>query len=452
MRLHLKLQLCDWRGFAEDLHEITSAILRGDFVTTPFCLLALSGSARLQRLAAERWVRAQRLAQSAPAPCSSWNSPKIRVGYFSADFREHAVARLIAETVESHDRSRFEVIAFSFGPDTQDELRLRLGRAFDRFIDVRSISDPEIAALSHSLSIDIAVDLGGFTEASRPHIFAERAAPVQLSYLGYLGTLGAGYMDYLIADETLIPAASRQFYAEKIIYLPSYQANDSKRRIAARDFSRTELGLPVSGFVFCCFNANYKINPTIFASWMRILAAVDGSVLFLYSGHPTAEANLREAAARHGIDPCRLVFGGTLPGPEYRARYRTADLFLDTLPYNAGTTASDALWSGLPVLTQAGEAFAGRVASSLLQALALPELIAADPADYERRAIDLGKNPARLADLKSALEARLRSAPLFDTAGFTRNLESAYAAIHARHVAGLPPDHIHVVGNPELGT
>jgi predicted O-linked N-acetylglucosamine transferase (SPINDLY family) len=464
MRLHLKLQLCDWRGFDEDLGHIIAAVERREFATTPMCMLALSGSARLQRLAAECWVRAQGFARNAPArldldspplgsqqplgldAASRPNPAKIRLGYFSADFREHAVARLIAEAIEHHDRSRFEVMAFSFGPEAEDDMRRRLVHAFDRFIDVRSSSDRQIAELSRGLGVDIAVDLGGFTEMSRPRIFALRAAPIQLSYLGYLGTLGAGYMDYLIADSTIIPAASREFYAEKIIYLPSYQANDSKRPVAERTFSRVELGLPAKGFVFCCFNANYKMNPALFASWMRILEAVEGSVLFLYAGGATAEANLIKEAIQQGIDPGRLVFGGALPAPDYRARFRTADLFLDTSPYNAGTTASDALWSGLPVLTCPGESFASRVAASLLRALELPELIATDRADYERRAIDLASNPARLAGLNRELRSKLRFAPLFDTARFTRTLESAYIAVRSRHAAGLPPDHIHIDG------
>jgi predicted O-linked N-acetylglucosamine transferase (SPINDLY family) len=452
MRLHAKLQICDWSNHDADLAALLAAVERREVATTPLCMLALSGSARLQRLAAESWVRSQGWSATAPAaapaaPTATAGRSKIRLGYFSADFREHPVAALLAEVIELHDRSRFEVIAFSFGPRTDDGLQRRLMAAFDSFIDVRAHTDRDIAALARSTGLDIAIDLGGFTEASRPAIFAQRAAPIQISYLGYLGTLGTDHMDYLIADETLIPPDNRLHYAEKIIYLPSYQANDSKRLVSDRLFTRADLGLPADGCVFCCFNANYKITPSVFAGWMRILERTDGSVLFLYSGHALAQANLTEAAIRHGIDPARLVFGGGLAGADYRARFRCADLFLDTLPYNAGTTASDALWVGLPVLTCAGEAFASRMAASLLQALELPELIADNPVEYERRAVDLAQNPAHLSALKQKLASKLRSAPLFDSIRFTRHLESAYGALHARHAAALPPEHLHVAAD-----
>jgi predicted O-linked N-acetylglucosamine transferase (SPINDLY family) len=296
------------------------------------------------------------------------------------------------------------------------------------------------------------VDLGGFTDDARPGIFARRAAPLQVSYLGYLGTLGAPYMDYLIADATLVPAAARGFYAEKLLYLPSYQANDSQRPIAERTPSRAEVGLPEDGVVFCCFNANYKITPTTFDGWMRILAQVHGSSLLLLGGHPAAADNLRREAGARGIDPKRLVFGPPLPPAEYRARYRIADLFLDTLPYNAGTTASDALWAGTPVLTCPGEAFASRMAASLLESVGLPELIARDAADYERRAVKLAANPDQLAALKAKLAHQRRIAPLFDSVRFARTLEDGYTQIHDRHLAGLPPDHVEVADSAPLLT
>jgi predicted O-linked N-acetylglucosamine transferase (SPINDLY family) len=265
-----------------------------------------------------------------------------------------------------------------------------------------------------------------------------------VSYLGYLGTLAARYMDYLIADETIIPSGSRQYYTEKILYLPSYQANDSQRPVADRIFTRTELGLPESGFVYCCFNGNYKFNPAIFDSWMRILRRVDGSVLFLLSGDRATETNLIGQAIRRGIDPARIVFGGALPAPEYRARYRAADLFLDTRPYNAGTTASDALWVGLPVLTCPGESFSSRVAASLLNALDLPELISPSEADYEDLAVELALNRQRLASIKAKLSHNRLRKPLFDTPLLAKHLEEGFIKIHERHVAGLAPEHITV--------
>jgi predicted O-linked N-acetylglucosamine transferase (SPINDLY family) len=364
---------------------------------------------------------------------------RIRIGYFSPDFRNHPVSRLSAELFETHDRSRFEITAFAFGPDAHDDVHARLVRAFDRFVDLRDRSDLDSAKLARSLGIDIAVDLGGFTEYCRTRIFALRAAPVQVSYLGYLGTMGAPYMDYLVADETIIRPSERANYAEKIIYLPSYQVNDSTRRIAERTFTREELGLPAAGFVFASFNANYKITPGTFAAWMGILARVEGSVLFLYAGHSGAKRNLSRAAELSGIDPRRIVFGAHLKFEEYLARFQTMHLFLDTLPYNAGTTASDALWAGLPVLTCVGQAFAGRVAASLLTAIDLPELITATAGEYEDRAVELATNPDLLDVIRRKLARNRAPAPLFDTPRFTRTLESAFAQIHARRLAALPP-------------
>jgi predicted O-linked N-acetylglucosamine transferase (SPINDLY family) len=373
---------------------------------------------------------------------------KIRIGYFSADFRHHPVSLLTAELFETHDRSKFEVIAFAHGPKVNDSLRERLERAFDRFIDVGQRSDREVAETARHLGIDIAVDLGGYTEHARPKIFALRAAPIQMSYIGYLGTMGAPYMDYLLADSTTIPGEERQHYSEAIIYLPSYQVNDSTRPEVERTLAREELGLPAAGFVFSCFNANYKISPATFAVWMRILLRAEGSSLFLYAGNELAEQNFRKEAERCGVDPHRMVFGKYLAQEDYLARFRTMDLFLDTLPYNAGTTASDALWAGLPVLTCTGRAFAGRVAASLLKAIELPELITSTSEQYEEMAVLLAENPELLRKIKLKLAQNRLGTALFDTRLFTKHLELAYTRVHERHRAGLAPETTVVTPTP----
>jgi predicted O-linked N-acetylglucosamine transferase (SPINDLY family) len=366
------------------------------------------------------------------------------VGYFSADFKNHPVAFLIAELFEIHDRSQFETYAFSLA-EGADEMRGRLHKAFDHFIDAEARSDVEIAQVARDLGIDIAVDLSGFTQDSRTGIFAHRAAPIQVNYLGYPGTMGADYIDYIIADKTLIPPQSQQFYSEKIVYLPnSYQVNDRGRLISVRQFTRTELGLPENGFVFCCFNNNFKILPATFDGWMRILKSVKGSVLWLFQDNPRAVDNLRCEALNRGVEASRLIFAERMPLAEHLARHRQADLFLDTLPYNAHTTTSDALWTGLPVLTLMGESFASRVAASLLNAIGLPELITSSQEEYEALAIELALNPKKLADTKLKLANNRLTAPLFDTPLFAKNLEAAYIEIYKKYQADLQPEHMSV--------
>jgi predicted O-linked N-acetylglucosamine transferase (SPINDLY family) len=440
-RLWTKMQICDWRDFAADVAALELAIERSEVVCNPFFLLALSGSAALQKKAAEIWAREHHPPEPAlPAISKRAKREKIRLGYFSADYLNHPVSMLTAGLIENHDRSKFEVVAISLGPDTNDEMRVRMQRAFDRFIDVRAKSDREIALLARELGLDIAMNLGGYTVGSRPKIFAMRTAPVQVGYLGYLGTMGAAHMDYLIADYITVPSTHRVHYTEKLVYLPSYQVNDSKRYIPDKRFARSELGLPPSGFVFCCFNYNYKFSPSTFEGWMRILRQVPGSVLFLYASNAVAKLNLRKEARRLGIASERILFGEKLSYPEYLARFSAADLFLDTLPYNAGTTASDALWAGLPVVTCLGEAFASRVAASLLHAVGLPELVATSQAEYEKLAIALATEPQRLAEIRDRLANNRLSSTLFNTQSFTDGLESALIKMHERSRAGLPPD------------
>ena len=365
------------------------------------------------------------------------------IGYFSPDFRRHPVASLTVELFESHDRSRFEVTAFSYGPDTQDDMRKRLQSAFERFIDVRDRSDQEIALLARRMELDIAVDLGGFTEDCRPGILALRAAPIQIGYLGYPGTLGAPYMDYLIADAIIVPPAHRRYYAEKILGLRSFQPNPSTRPLAEKLPTREELGLPQTGFVFCCFNTNYKITPAMFRVWMRILDRVQGSVLWLRSDNEIAMANLKREAEARGVAADRLVFAPKLPSMEaHLARYGAADLFLDTFPYGAHTTAGDALWAGLPVLTCAGDAFASRVGASLLNAIEIPELITTTLERYETLAIELAVDVPRLTDMRRRLAGNRHTAAMFDISRYTRDLESVYARVYDRYQAGLPAEHL----------
>ena len=442
--LQTRMKLCDWRDYERNINELFSQIMSGQKATTCFPALGLTDSLQLQHQTALTYT-----ANMFPPDDSLGDIPKknrserIKLGYYSADLHNHATTYLMAELFERHDKSKFELFAFSFGPDIQDEMRARLLLAFDHFIDVRQQSDQSVAQLSRELGIDIAIDLKGYTTGARPRIFSYRAAPIQVSYLGYPGTLGASYMDYLIADQILIPPESQPYYSEKIAYLPnSYQVNDRKRAISSRRFSKQELGLPEKGFVFCCFNNNFKITPDMLDTWVRILNAVEGSVLWLFEDNPAAGRNLREQATLMGLDPSRLVFAPRMNLPEHLARHEAADLFLDTIPCNAHTTASDALWAGLPVLTCTGEAFASRVAASLLHAIKLPELVTTNIKDYEDLAVELAHNPIKLKQLKDKLAANRLTAPLFNTDLFSTHIEQAYTLMFERYQADFPADHL----------
>ena len=440
--LSAKMQLCDWSGLATEIARLESDV----GAATPFSVLTLVDSPSLQRRAAESWAERTLPASRPLGPLGRRaRRERIRIGYYSADFYRHATVVLAEELFLGHDRQRFEIVALRFGSHPGDEVTERLPRAFDQFIDVRDRSDLEIACLSRELEIDIAVDLKGFTQHSRCGIFAHRAAPLQVNYLGFPCTMGASYIDYLVADPTVIPADSRGHYAEKIAYLPDcYQVNGRGRVTAWQRWSRAELGLPAHGFVFCCFNNIYKITPEMFDIWMRVLTRVEGSVLWLLDGGPVAGANLRAAAQMRGVDPARLVFAPKIGLPEHLARHRAADLFIDTLPCNAHTTASDALWAGLPVVTLAGQSFASRVAASLLVSAGLPDLIARTAAEYESLLVGLATSSTWLAQIRGRLEhARLHSA-LFDVQRYTRQLENAYEQMYQRLQAGLAPEHIHV--------
>lgn len=443
--VHARLRLCDWSRWEADRADILRGIEAERNTCGPFEALAIVDSERIQQKASRRWVAEKFAPASAPGGPRRRAGERIRVGYFSADFARHPVAYLTAELIERHDRDAFEVVGFSLArAPAGDPMRVRLASAFDRFIEVEDHLDGEIVAAARDLGIDIAVDLGGHTRGSRTGVLQRRAAPIQVNFLGYPGTLGAGFVDYMIADATTIPPASREFYDEKIVFLPDcFQPSDTTR-VAAPALARSAYGLPEAGFVFCCFNNSYKLNPQVFGSWMRILAAVEGSCLWLLGAGEPIEANLRREARTSGVDPGRLVFGGSVAYADYLGRYRRADLFLDTLPFNAGTTANDALWAGLPVLTKPGASFAGRMAASLLRTLDLPELVAPTQDAYESTAIRLARDAAELGRIKARLERRRRDGPLFDTAGYARHLEAAYCEMVGRAESGLPPDHIEV--------
>lgn len=444
--MYLKLKLSSWENLEANVEALLAKVAAGEKVSNPFPLLAMSDDPIFHRQASEIFAYSQYPSNSTLGAIAKYpKGKKIRIGYFSADFHNHATGYLLAELIELHDKNQFKLIGISFGPNQDDEMRLRLQQSFDQFIDASAMSDIEIAQLSRHLKIDIAVDLKGFTQNCRAGIFAYRAAPIQLSYLGYPGTMSAGYIDYLIADKTLIPQEAQQGYSEKIVYLPnSYQANDRKRVISGKEFTKAELGLPEQGFIFCSFNNNYKILPATFEIWMRILKGVDGSVLWLYEDNAAAANHLRQEAENRGVHPSRLVFAKRMPLAEHLARHQLADLFIDAFPCNAHTTASDALWAGLPVLTLMGNSFASRVAASLLNVIGLPELVTSTPQAYEALAIEIAKHPEKLKALKQKLANNRLTTPLFDTPQFTKDLERAYVQIYERYQADLPPEHIFV--------
>ena len=443
--LSTKMNSCNWDGLAELLDDAKKRIVNNEKVIEPFTLLGVIDDSAIQRKATELRVNANHPKSNLLPTIDQYpKHPKIRIGYFSADFREHPLAYLTAELYELHDRNHFEVHAFSFGPDTQDEMNLRIKAGVDHFHNVQSMSHKEMALFVRSLEIDIAIDLGGFTHDARTDVFAMSAAPIQLSYIGYLGTMGADYYDYLIADPVMIPKESQKYYVEKIVYLPSFQVNDSKDLPPEITLTRKDVGLPEEGFVFCCFNNTYKFTPTIFDSWARILKQVDNSVLIVYVNNELSTINLTQEIVKRGVKSERLIFGGNLERLEYLARYRTADLFLDTHPYNAGTTASDALKMGLPLLTMIGKSFSSREAASILTSMNLPELITNTSEEYEALAIELATHPEKLKVIKDKLISNLTTAPLYNTKLFVKNLESAYTTMYERHHKGLEPNHIYV--------
>jgi protein O-GlcNAc transferase len=436
-----RLHCCDWAGLEEERVRISNLVEEGQFVLDPIGNIMLFDSPEKQAAFARVWATQKYRAASVPLwKGDVYRHQKIRVAYLSADFRMHATALLMAGVFETHDKSRFETTAISFGADDKSAMLARLKAAFDEFIDVRAMSDADVAERLCEREIDIVVDLKGYTQEGRPGILAYHAAPIQAQYLGYPGTMAADYVDYVIADRIVIPEDDRRFYTEQVVYLPdTYQCTDSKREVAPRAPRREEAGLPPSGFVFCCFNNNHKILPQMFDVWMRLLRNVDGSVLWLLQDNLAVVRNLSREAEARGVAPERLVFAKRCRPADHLARQRLADLFLDTLPYNAHTTCSDALWVGVPVLTALGRGFAGRVAGSLLFAIGLPELVTNTLEEYEAMALKLARDPGALAALREKLALHRNTYPLFDTVRFTRHLEAAYVSMWERYQRGEPP-------------
>jgi protein O-GlcNAc transferase len=433
-----RARACDWTDAGAE-EKLISAVRQNAARIPPFMLIPTAASGADQLHCARKWVEhfavpEQQVFQHHAAP----QGGRLRIGYLSSDFHDHATAYLIAELIERHDRGRFEIHGYSYGPDPGGALRARLVSAFDRFTDIDALAHRAAAARIRADDIDILVDLKGHTYRARPKILAFRPAPVQVNYLGFPGTMGAPFIDYIVADDFIVPRDRQMLFTEKLAYLPDcYQPNDTRREIAAAP-SRAECGLPAQGFVFCGFNNSFKITPTFFAIWMRLLQQVPGSVLWLLESNALVRRNLSAAAVAAGVDPARLVFAPILPHRDHLARHRHADLFLDTLPCNAHTTASDALWAGLPVLTCAGETFAGRVAGSIVRAAGLAELVTNSPRDYEALALALARDPARLDDIRSRLGAGRLSLPLFDMAKRTRDLEALYTRMDEIWRSGRP--------------
>jgi len=443
--IYMKMKICDWSNLENQIVQLTDKIDRTEKVSHPFPVLAAINSPELQRKAAEIYALARYSLNGVhPKIAKRQRRNKIRIAYVSNDFRPHPVSHLIAGLIESHDRKRFDIVGISLQPEHPSELGQRIKRAFDKFLDASRISDQAVVRLMRKLEVDIAIDLMGYTSGNRTGIFAQGAAPVQVNYMGFPGTMGAEYIHYIIADKTIIPVEDAQFFSEKIVQMPvRYRAQP--RIGAQRAPTRAEVGLPDGAFVFCCFNNNSKITPDVFDCWMKILKEVANSVLWLFADNAKAASNLQKEAEIRGVHPERLVFAKRVPPSDHLARQRLADLFLDTLPYNAHTTASDALWAGLPVLTRIGETFAGRVAASLLNTIELTELITTTPQAYEALAIELATNSEKLANIKRKLATGRLTTPLFDTQMHARHIEAAYAMMYERYQANLPPDHIYIV-------
>ncbi len=439
--LHTRMHCCDWRDFDGLRADIDARLAQGEQACSPFVYQALGTDPALVQLCSQIYAQDR----DPPAAEPVWRGKryghrKIRVGYLSGEFRAQATSYLMAGVYDAHNREQFEIFAFDNGVDDKSPMRARLEKAFGGITDITRLTDAAAARLIASQEIDILVNLNGYFGHGRNGVFALRAAPVQVNYLGFPATMGTPSLDYLIADRRVIPEGERAFFDEKIVYLPEcYQANDVRRGIGAA-VTRTQCGLPIDAVVFCSFNNSYKLTPATFDIWMRILRGVEGSVLWMLESNATMAANIRREAEARGVSASRIVFAPSIPMEDHLARQSLADLSLDTLPYNAHTTSSDALWAGLPVLTCTGTTFPGRVAASLLENVGLPELVTASAQDYESLAIRLGRDRAALGVLKAKLAENRATTPLFNTARFTRHIEAAYRTMWQRSTSGAAPE------------
>ena len=444
-KLHLQAQMCEWLAIKEDLTSLKTLGIAGKSVP-PFTILSLEDMPERHRLRSELYAREKFSQKPLPSPAMPSRRPdKLRIGYFSADYGEHPVAYLIAKVLEQHNRDEFEVFGYSLNGNQQVELRQRLMNSFDRFVDVQKLSNKDVARKVRQDGIDIAIDLNGYTQYSRTEIFAYRAAPIQINYLGFPGTMGTDFIDYIVADRHTIPPENKKYFSEKILYLPNtYMPTDNGRELSERHMTRRDMGLPEDAFVFCCFNNNYKITSSEFDIWMRLLNKVEGSVLWLRQSNQWSELNIKKEARRRKVDPARILFAGRVPMAEHLARQRLADLFIDTFSFNAHTTAAEALWTGLPVVTKTGQGFAARVAGSLLNSVGLPELITKNEHDYEMLILELATNPSKLSKIRKKLAANLLEQPLFDTEQYTKHIEDGYQQAYQNYFEGNPPKTITV--------
>jgi protein O-GlcNAc transferase len=437
---HQMRHVCEWKGLDALSRSLIHMVEQGSGEVNPFGFLCVESTSAQQLLCARQWAAQNAKYANDETPFTFQDDGGITVGYLSADFHEHATAHLISELFSLHDRKRFRIVGYSYGPDDGSLARERLIGSFDRFVDIRNESFVQSARRIRADGVQILVDLKGYTADARPKIMALRPAPIQVNYLGHPGTMGSDVIDYAIVDRIVVPQQEQAFFTEKLVHMPDcYQVNDSTRRISGRSPSRQECGLPEGGFVFCCFNASYKITPKVFNVWTRLLKSVQGSVLWLLDSNPNATANLKREAEARGVAAGRLVFAGHLPYADHLARFAVVDLFLDTFPYNAHTLASDALWGGCPVVTCSGRTFPSRVAGSLLRSVGLPELVCGSLAEYENLATALARNPERLRRVRQKLQTMRFAAPVFDSRRFTRHLEAAFETMWDLYRRGEPP-------------
>ncbi len=441
--VYCKMNLCEWDNLDNDLKSLNKGINEGKTIATPYSTIHFFDSPNIQRKCAENFVKKKYEININNNLIFKKDKQKIRLGYYSADFCHHPTSLLISELLEQHDKTYFELYGFYFGNIKKDEMLDRTSKAFKKFYNVSDMSDHEISKMSRNLKIDIAIDLMGFTEKNRFGIFVEKCAPIQVNYLGYPGTTGSNYIDYIIADKKLISDENQKYFSEKIIYLAdTYQANDTKKKISNKVFNRNDFNLPKNSFVFCCFNKTQKITPHVFDIWMKILNKVNNSVLWLLEDNKISNENLKKEAIKRNVDAQRIIFAKKTILSEHLARHKLADLFLDTFIVGAHTTCSDSLWSGLPVLTKVGSSLASNVSSSLLSAIDLNELVTNSDTEYENLAVELAKNPQKIDKIKNKLLKNILVKPLFNTQLFTKNIESAYKKIYERSINKLPVENL----------